>query len=109
MYGLSSIFYLLFFSPPHFFLFLLIFLIRFITFFFKITALRGLCLLIIGFKLYAITIYYYFQFNGPLKTPNVPGFLAADGPYLLGLFLVISRLLFSSDPFGKASQKQKLN
>ena len=68
--------------------------------------------MIIGFKFYAITIYYYFELFGPLKTPNIPGFLAADGPYLLGLFLVISRLLFDSDPFGetaKASAKPKTN
>ena len=44
--------------------------------------------MIIGFKFYAITIYYYFELFGPLKTPNIPGFLAADGPYLLGLFFL---------------------
>jgi hypothetical protein len=56
-----------------------------------------------GFKLYAMTIYYYFEIFGELRTPNIAGFLAADGPYLVSIILVLSRLLFCSHPFGHHS------
>lgn len=86
----------------------------FITFAFKLESLRGLCLFILGAKTYAVATYYYVVFfQHPVPPPDLAMFLAADGPYLIGILLVASRLLFNSHPFtpkaspAKPSQKPK--
>mmetsp|Transcript_12812 Transcript_12812/g.19401 ORF Transcript_12812/g.19401 Transcript_12812/m.19401 type:complete len:173 (+) Transcript_12812:38-556(+) len=60
--------------------------------------LRGIATLFIGAKLYAIMFYYYFEFFGDLPAPSIPFFLAADGPYGLGLVLCLYRFVLTRGP-----------
>ncbi len=77
-----------------------------ITFLLGLNEMRVPLLMFVSFKIYAITIYYYMEFFGDLPVPNIPMFLAADGPYLLGIIFMLFRLR-SPQPFAVADRPKK--
>ena len=81
------------------------YLVGLFTFILGKDSFRVPLLMFVSFKLYAISFYYYFEFFGEMAAPHVGMFLAADGPYLLGILLLLFRLR-KPNPFQETSIKQ---
>eukprot|EP01094_Clydonella_sp_ATCC50884_P003409 TRINITY_DN12640_c0_g1_i1.p2 TRINITY_DN12640_c0_g1~~TRINITY_DN12640_c0_g1_i1.p2 ORF type:complete len:165 (-),score=54.98 TRINITY_DN12640_c0_g1_i1:278-772(-) len=67
-------------------------------FLWRANAVRIFGLMFVSFKLNAILFYYWMEMveHG---VPSIPMFLAADGPYIVGIVLVLLRLC-PAQPFG---------
>ena len=63
-----------------------------VMFIFGIDSLRIPTLMFCSFKLYAMVLYYGLELFGSLPAPDLVMFLAADGPYLVGLALILFRM-----------------
>lgn len=77
-----------------------------ITFAVGINSMRIPILMFCGFKLYALTLYYYLEFFGSMPAPDILMFLAPEGVYYLALFLTLFRLR-TAHPFTAAPNKTK--
>ena len=83
------------------------YIIGVITFVVGINCMRIPLLMFCGFKLYALTLYYYLEFFGSMPAPDILMFLAPEGVYYLALFLILFRLR-TAHPFTTA-RKIKAN
>eukprot|EP01095_Lingulamoeba_sp_RSL-Kostka_P003692 TRINITY_DN14673_c0_g1_i1.p1 TRINITY_DN14673_c0_g1~~TRINITY_DN14673_c0_g1_i1.p1 ORF type:complete len:182 (-),score=40.72 TRINITY_DN14673_c0_g1_i1:57-602(-) len=83
------------------------YLVAFVSFFLGLDSLRVPLLCGLSFKTYAITLYYLVEFLGDLPPPHYLMFLAADGPYIIGIILLFIRLVPNPKPFSKLVMSRK--
>merc|ERR1711862_876710 len=75
------------------------------TFLMGVEKMRIPLLMFCSFKLYALILYYALEFFGSMPAPDILMFLAPEGVYYLGLFLVTFRMR-TSHPFSAETKKK---
>ncbi len=60
----------------------------------------------LGGKIWAISFYHYMEFTSHVPPPNLVPYWAAEGPYLLNIWLLLRKLVSVASGDGKRAKQQ---
>mmetsp|Transcript_14587 Transcript_14587/g.35589 ORF Transcript_14587/g.35589 Transcript_14587/m.35589 type:complete len:165 (-) Transcript_14587:349-843(-) len=69
------------------------YLFTLVAFVFKLNIVRMPAILVAGAKIYAVLFYHIMEFTSDMPPPNPSVYFAVEGPYMLGVLLLLCRTL----------------